>query len=113
MVKPARGALEQYLELRGRAPGALFQSRRGERLAPQNVDDALKKIAAQANAHLPQGEQIHLSAHMLRHTALRKVAEKQDIRYAMKLSGHTSSKYIWRYTEPSRDEQEKALEDLF
>jgi hypothetical protein len=45
---------------------------------------------------------------MLRHTALRKAAEKKDIRYAMKLSGHTSSKYIWRYTEPSREEQERA-----
>ena len=50
---------------------------------------------------------------MLRHTALRKAAEKEDIRYAMKLSGHTSSKYIWRYTEPSREEQERALEELF
>src|SRR5262245_37858289 len=48
---------------------------------------------------------------MLRHTALRKAAGKEDIRYAMKLSGHTSSKYIWRYTEPSRREQEQALEE--
>jgi hypothetical protein len=31
----------------------------------------------------------------------------------MKLSGHTSSKCIWRYTEPTREEQERALEDLF
>jgi hypothetical protein len=50
---------------------------------------------------------------VLRHTALRKAAEKEDIRYAMKLSGHTSSKYIWRYTEPSREQEEQALEDLF
>jgi len=71
------------------------------------------KIAAQANATLPAGERIHLSAHMLRHTALRKAAEKEDIRCAMKLSGHTSSMYIWRYTEPSRQEQERALEELF
>lgn len=114
LAKPAREALEVYLKKpRGRDPGPLFQSRRGERLAPQNVDDALKKIAGQANATLPKSEQIHLSAHMLRHTALRKAAEKQDIRYAMKLSGHTSSKYIWRYTEPSREAQEQALEDLF
>lgn len=114
LAKPAREALDLYLDrLRGRDDGPLFQSRTGSRLAPQNVDDALKKLAAQANANLPAGEQIHLSAHMLRHTALRKAAEKQDIRYAMKLSGHTSSKYIWRYTEPSRSEQEQALEDLF
>jgi integrase/recombinase XerD len=77
------------------------------------VDAALKKVAAQANATLPEGEHIHLSAHMLRHTALRRIAEKEDIRYAMKVSGHTSSKYIWRYTEPSRQEQERVLENLF
>jgi integrase/recombinase XerD len=110
LAKPAREALDRYLdEVRGRQSGPLFQSRGGERLATQS----LKKIAAQANATLPKSEHIHLSAHMLRHTALRKAAEKQDIRYAMKLSGHTSSKYIWRYTEPSRQEQEQTLEDLF
>jgi len=114
LAKPAREALDRYIEeVRGREPGPLIQSQSSGRLAPQNIDDALKKIAAQANATLPEGERIHLSAHMLRHTALRKAAEKEDIRYAMKLSGHTSSKYIWRYTEPSRQEQEQALEELF
>jgi integrase/recombinase XerD len=114
LAKPAREALDRYIdEVRGTGAGPLIQSQAGERLAPQNVDDALKKIAAQANSTLPEEEHIHLSAHMLRHTALRKAAEKKDIRYAMKLSGHTSSKYIWRYTEPSRQEQEQALEDLF
>jgi integrase/recombinase XerD len=114
LAKPAREALDRYIaEVRGQEPGPLIQSKAGERLAPQNIDDALKKIAAQANATLPASERIHLSAHMLRHTALRKAAEKEDIRYAMKLSGHTSSKYIWRYTEPSRQEQERALEELF
>ena len=111
--KPAKDAIEDYLDTeRGRAPGPLFQSITGERLAPQHVDDALKSIAAQANSTLPKEEQIHLSAHMLRHTCLRKAAEK-DIRYAMKLSGHTSSQYIWRYTEPSSAEFDLALEELY
>jgi integrase/recombinase XerD len=114
LAKPARKALDQYIkDVRGRKHGPLVQSRTGTRLAAQNVDDALKKIAAQANATLRKKEQIHLSAHMLRHTALRRAAEKEDIRFAMKLSGHTSPKYIWRYTEPSRQQQEQALEDLF
>lgn len=114
LARPAREALDRYIEeVRGKASGPLIQSRAVEPLAPQNVDDALKKIAAQANATLPEEEHIHLSAHMLRHTALRRAAEKEDIRYAMKLSGHTSTKYIWRYTEPSREDQERALEELF
>ena len=111
--KPARTALNEYLkEVRGGKAGPLFQSRTGNRLAAQNVDDALKKIAAQANSTLPKKQHIHLSAHMLRHTCLRKAAEK-DIRYAMKLSGHTSSQYIWRYTEPSADEFDEIMEDLY
>jgi integrase/recombinase XerD len=111
--KPARRALDGYLnQVCGTAPGPLFQSKTGRRLAAPNVDAALKKIAAQANSTLPKKDQIHLSAHMLRHTCLRKAAEK-DIRYAMKLSGHTSSQYIWRYTEPSGKEFDEAMEGLY
>jgi integrase/recombinase XerD len=114
LAKPAREALDRYIEeTRGKQPGPLVQSRSGRRLAPQNVDEALKKIAAHASATLPEGERIHLTAHLLRHTTLRRAAEKEDIRYAMKLSGHTSSKYIWRYTEPSKEDEERALEELF
>jgi hypothetical protein len=29
------------------------------------------------------------------------------------MSGHASSKYIWRYTKPSHDQIEAALENLF
>src|SRR5262249_29176344 len=54
LAKPAREALDRYLdEVRGFNAGPLVQSRNGGRLAPQNVDDALKKIAAQSNANLP------------------------------------------------------------
>lgn len=111
--RPARDAIKAYMENeRGVEPGPLFQSKSGKRLAPQNLDDVMKRIAAQANSTLPADQQIHLSAHMLRHTCLRKAAEK-DIRYAMKLSGHTSSQYIWRYTEPSAGEFDDAMEDLY
>ena len=46
------------------------------------------QIAAQANAKRPKDEQIHLSAHLLRHTLLRRAAEKKGVHYAMELSGH-------------------------
>ena len=94
--KGTQAAIDDYLKReRGKSGGPLFQSKSGKPLAVQNVNDALKKIAAQANSALPKRDQIHLSAHMLRHTALRKAAEK-DIRYAMKLSGHTSSERVRR-----------------
>ena len=88
-------------------------SRSGERLAFQNLWDVIQKIAAHANATLPKGEQVHVTPHMFRHTALRRAAEEKDVRFALKFSGQTSAQYIWRYTEPPEEEQEQALEDLF
>src|SRR5207249_3058998 len=80
----AREALDDYLqEARGRAVGPLFLSRSGRRLRRSNVDDALKALANQANAHLPAGERIALSAHVLRHTMLRRAAEKNGVQFAM------------------------------
>jgi integrase/recombinase XerD len=114
LAQEARETLELYLtDCRGRLPGPLFCSRSGECLARQNVDQALKALADQANARLPADQQIHLSAHLLRHTMLRKTAEKYGVQYAMELAGHTSSRYIWRYVQPSQEEKEAALEDLF
>jgi integrase/recombinase XerD len=114
LSKEARDTLDSYLdEDRGREPGPLLCSRSGKRLLRQNVDDALKAIAGQANATLPKAEQIQLSAHLLRHTFLRKVARKYGVEYAKELAGHTSDRYIWRYVQPSDDEKEAAVADLF
>jgi integrase/recombinase XerD len=114
LPKDAREALDRYLdEIRQRKPGPLFVSRAGERLQRQNVDDALKALASQANAQLPVDQKIRLSAHILRHTMLRKVAEKYGVQHAMEAASHTSSNYIWRYIKPSDEAKEAALEDLF
>ena len=114
LPKDAREALDRYLDdVRQRKAGPLFVSRSGERLLRQNVDDNLKMLANQANAQLDVEEKIHLSAHVLRHTMLRKVAEKFGVQHAMEAAGHTSSNYIWRYIKPSDEQKEKALEDLF
>jgi integrase/recombinase XerD len=110
----AREALDAYLDdERGRDPGPLFQSRSGNRLARQNVDAALKAIAGQANARLPDDQKIKLHAHVLRHTCLRRAAEKHGVQYAMELSGQSSERYIWRYVRPSEAQKEQALDELF
>lgn len=88
-------------------------SKGGKRLARQNVDDILKEIAQQASARLPAQERIRLSAHVLRHTMLRRAAEEYGVQYAMELAGHTSSQYIWRYVKPTDEQKEKAMEELF
>ena len=113
MQNPARPWDHYLRECRGKTPGPLFSSRSGHVLARQNVDQALKALAQQACARLPKDQHIHLSAHLLRHTMLRKTAEKYGVQYAMELAAHTSSRYIWRYVQPSDEEKEAALEDLF
>jgi len=95
----AREALDAYLDkVRDRQPGPLFCSRSGKRLARQNVDSALKAIAAQADTRLPDDQKINLHAHVLRHTCLRRAAEKHGVQYAMELSGQSSERYIWHNT---------------
>jgi integrase/recombinase XerD len=114
LPQEAREAMDRYLdEVRGRQDGPLFLSRSGLRLQRQHVDDALKALANQANAQLPEKQKIRLSAHILRHTMLRRAAEKHGVQYAMELAGHTSSQYIWRYVKPTDEQKEQALEELF
>jgi integrase/recombinase XerD len=77
----------------------------------QDVDHLLRALAAQANAG--NARRLAFSAHTLRHTFLRKVAQAHGVEFAMQMSGHASSKYIWHYVKPSDDQTEKALEGLF
>jgi integrase/recombinase XerD len=114
LPQDARDALGAYLaEQRGLLKGAVFLSRSGTRLARQHVHAALRALANQANAQFPADEKIRLSAHVLRHTFLRKVAGKSGVHHAMEVAGHTSSQYIWRYIRPTDEQREAALEGLF
>jgi integrase/recombinase XerD len=114
LATDARAALDRYIaEVRGKGKGPLFLAKGGGRLLRQNVDDLLKVLANQANAQLGQAEKIHLSAHILRHTMLRKAAEKEGVQYAMELAGHTSPHYIWRYVRPTDEQKEKVIDELF
>ena len=114
LVKAARTYLDDYLDAeRGRKPGPLFQTRTGKRFSIQQVDYLLKKLAGLANATLPAKEHIDVHPHILRHTMLRKVREEKGLEYAIEYAGHVSEKYIRRYTMPSEQETEAALEELF
>ncbi len=114
LFKDARETLDRYIkEDRGKKVGALFCSKTGGTLQRQSVDELLKAIANQANATLSKKEQIHVSAHVLRHTVLRKAARKHGVEYAKELAGHTSDRYIWRYVQPTDTEKEEAVDNLF
>ena len=79
----------------------------------QIIDQVVRRIAAHANSKLPKDQQIQLNPHLLRHTALRRWADKKGIRYARQISGQVSDRYIWRYTQPSRQETRDAVEELW
>ena len=107
-----REVLDQWLEKRGTQAGPIFLTRSGKRLDRTQAFVILKRIAQQANAHLPPEQQIQASPHVLRHTLLRKVANEKGVHYAMELSGHRSDRYIWRYVKPDAQSLAEAIDDL-
>jgi integrase/recombinase XerD len=115
LPKEAKEALNDYLaQDRGDREGPLFCTRASERLTRQDVDWLLRNLARQANASVRDpAKRIAFSAHTLRHTFLRKLAQVRGVEFAMQASGHASSKYIWRYVKPSDEQTEHALEGLF
>jgi len=55
--------------------------------------------------------EIHLSPRTQRHTRLRQLAREKGIEFAVELSGHKSSKYIWRFIQADDEEMEAAMAD--
>lgn len=108
----ARRAILSWLKARGRGPGPLFTTASGAALTRWQVNKILSRICRQANSRVPQGEEIHLTPHTLRHTFLRKIAEKHGVQYAKEASGHRTDRYIWRYVQPSDDVLENAVANL-
>ncbi len=114
MTREAREALSQYIEQeRGRDPGPVFQSKTGNALDRTNVEDVLLAVQNQANAQLADDQKFSFSPHTLRHTCLRQMARKHGVEFALEQSGQTSGRYIWRYVQPSDDEKQKAMDELY
>ena len=98
--------------MRGDKPGPIFSTRTGRRLDRRDAYQILKRMEQQANTHLPEKEKIHVSPHVLRHTTLRKLANKKGVHYAKKLSGHQTDRYIWRYVQPDEQDLADALDEV-
>lgn len=110
--REARQVLDDWLEAREDEAPALFPTRSGRRLSRREAAAIIRRIAAQANAHLPEAEKIDVSPHVLRHTFLRKLAETKGVQYAREASGHQSDRYIWRYVKPDRQTLADAVDEL-
>ena len=110
----ARKWLDSYIEdERGREPGALLLGRYGDRITAQGVALICSRIARQASAHLSEEERVKLTPHMLRHSFLKRVADKHGVHYAQRLSGNISIREVFRYTKPSDEEVAGDMESLF
>jgi len=106
----ARDALAEYLAVRGGRRGPLFLSRTRRRLGRTSVTWALQAIAEHAGA-----PPIHVYPHLLRHTALRAVAEQGSIQAALRLSGHSptsGTRYIARYVSTTQEDLERVQESI-
>ena len=108
----AREVLEEGFAASERKKGPVFTTRTGKRLSRTQMFLILQRVANQANAHLPAGERIKESPHVLRHTFLRKLAEEKGVQYAKEASGHKSDRYIWRYVKPSQQSLAAAIDEL-
>jgi integrase len=81
-------------------------------IVPTEARHALDRYL-KARDKLPPEERVKFSAHVLRHTFLRKLARKKGVELAMEAAGHCSSQYNWRYIKPSQEEKAAAVEGLF
>jgi site-specific recombinase XerC len=110
--KQHREVLDAWLEKRADGPGPIFLTRGGKQLDRTQAFLILKRVAQQANAHLPPDQHLDVSPDVLRHTLLRKVANEKEVHYAMQLSGHRSDRYIWRYVKPDAQSLSEAIDEL-
>jgi len=86
--REARQVLEEWLEAQQDASPPLFLTRTGSKLSRREAYGIIRRVAAQANAHLPEDEKRDVSPRVLRHTFLRKLAETKGVHYAREASGH-------------------------
>ena len=112
MSADARRSLAAWMEVRGEEAGPIFLTKTGNRLGRKQAWAILKRMEHQANAHVSDEKKIKVHPHALRHTRLRQVTEKEGHAAGLKVSGHKSDRYIWRYTTPPQQELEERLSKL-
>lgn len=115
----AREYLDSYLEKRRAGENSLlpedplFIGRYGQRITRYDVYQIVKRINNQACAQLTTEDRFQVSPHSLRHTFLKRIADKEGVHVAQEMSGNVSIKEIFRYTKPSFKEMESIAEDLY
>lgn len=94
-----RRAIQKSLEEREDDHPALFISNRKKRISVRNVQHILKQYG------------IH--PHMLRHTFITDLVRNNDLVVAQFLSGHSSTEMLARYSKPTQDDMQEAVDKLY
>lgn len=115
IVSETKELLDKYLATRQNLTSSspLLANQYDRRLNVRDIARICERIAKQANAHLIEEQKIKLTPHMLRHTFLKKIADKHGLHVAQNLSGNVSIKEIFRYTKPSDTQKQDMLEQMF
>lgn len=101
-----RNALAKWFCVRGHEPGPLFLSQKGRGISPRSVERLVKKYSY--NAHLDE-----VTPHVLRHTFCKSLIDAGvSIDRVAVLAGHESLNTTARYTRPTQDDLQKAVERL-
>jgi integrase/recombinase XerD len=91
----------------------IFRNPKGKKISERAIRMILERLSRQACAQLPEKERFHAAPHMLRHSFLKRVADKHGVHTAQELSGNVSMREVWRYTRPSDQEKEEISEEIF
>lgn len=115
IVNETKELLDKYLKTRQdlEPNSPLLLNQYGRRLNVRDIARICERIAKQANTHLPEDQKIKLTPHMLRHTFLKKIADKHGLHVAQSLSGNVSIREIFRYTKPNDQQKQDMLEQIF
>ena len=101
----AREAISKWLELRGRDPGLLFSSQRGDGITGSGIHRRLAELGRIANA------EVH--AHTLRHTFAKNLIDAGvGLERVAALLGHSNLNTTRIYTTPGERDLEAAVERL-
>jgi site-specific recombinase XerD len=105
-----RKALKDWLKERSKrfpklSDSALFLSTKGRRLSTRAIDLVLRQLGRDAN--------LELSAHVLRHTCLTNLVRRgNDLVLVAEVAGHKRLETTRRYSLPSVEDREAAMEGL-
>jgi integrase/recombinase XerC len=110
LTTEVRNALKDWLRDRSKrfprpCDPALFLSLKGKRLSTRALDLIVRQLGADAN--------LELSAHRLRHTCLTNLVRRgNDLVLVAEVTGHRRLETTRRYSLPSVDNRERAMEGL-